>query len=89
MGLHKNSPILTLYPYSDHCLEKDSGFTENSQLRKKFTVLLQAAKCISRRRPEACDFPPGPAEMEVGDPWMGRNYMGVVSRYLHGNCGTI
>lgn len=56
---------------------------------KKFTVLLQAAKCISRRRPEACDFPPGPAEMDVGDPGMGRDYMGVVSRYLNGSCGTI
>lgn len=35
---------------------------------KKFTVLLQAAKDISRRKPEACDFPPGPAGMEVEDP---------------------
>lgn len=56
VGLHKNSPFLTLYFDSAHCLEKDAGFAENRQLRKKFTVLLQAAKCISRRKPGAVIF---------------------------------
>lgn len=34
--------------------------------------MLQAAKRVSRREPEAGDFPPIPAEMEVGAPWTGR-----------------
>lgn len=44
MGLHKNSPFMTLYSDSAHCLEKAAGFTENRQLRKKLIVLLQATK---------------------------------------------
>lgn len=34
MGLHKNSPLLTLYFDSACCLEKDAGFAENRQLTK-------------------------------------------------------
>ena len=74
-GLHKNQPnpdcILKLTG-----LEKDAGLTESRQLSRNFSVILQAARCISRREPEAGDFPPVPAEMEVGALWTGRGTCG-------------